>query len=941
MRLKTVIVIIICGCIYITLGCGTREPSTMRVNTLRCEYLEDPLGIGETAPRLSWMLSAEDYARSQTAWRILVASSPENLADDNGDLWDSGKRQEDQTTQIVYDGKPLTSRIQCYWKVMSWDEAKRPTQWSEPAEWSIGLLERNDWEAEWISGPSDRTPTAGTGRDEPGMPASVFRRSFDVDSEIARATIYACSRGIYELNVNGSRVGNDVFAPEWTDYRTRIQYRTYDVTDRIRAGWNAIGATVCDGWYSGFIGWQKRRGMYGLGTSLLVQLEIEYTDSTRNVIVSDDIWKWSEGPIRSADLQMGEVYDARLEIPGWDGPDFDDSGWDTAMVVREPSAVIVPLLSQPVRVTEELIPVEMTEPEPGLYVFDLGRNISGWVRLRVAGEAGTTVTMRHAERLNPDGTIYTENLRLAHATDGYTLKGEGFEVFEPRFTFHGFQYVELSGFPGTPSRDTITGCVVHSDMPEAGTFTCSNDMVNRLAENITWGQRGNFISIPTDCPQRDERLGWMGDALTFVSTAAYNMDVSAFFTKWMQDVVDAQASNGSFNDYVPNPNPTDDNQQAAPAWGDAGIVVPWTMYRFYGDTRIIERHWDAMNDWMAFIEGGNRDHIRRNRLGNNYGDWLSINDDTPKFMLATAFWAQDARCMVEMSEAVGRAEDAVRYQRLYNDIRTAFQETYVASDGRVFPQNGDLERVGEYPASHAYTGGIGESQTGYLLALAFDLMPEDLRQSAAEHLVRKIRDNDGHLSSGFVGIRHLNPVLSTIGRNDIAYQLLLTDTYPSWLYPIQNGATTIWERWDGWTAETGFQNPFMNSFNHYALGSVGAWLYGYVAGIRPDPESPGFKRFIIEPHPGNGLTQAQATYRSLNGLIKSAWTVEANTFTLNVTVPPNTTATVSVPSGGDVSIGIPASASELVTPLGDVDGRKRFSVPSGSYTFVGTDLPPY
>ena len=436
----------------------------------------------------------------------------------------------------------------------------------------------------------------------------------------------------------------------------------------------------------------------------------------------------------------------------------------------------------------------------------------GWVRLKVEGEAGTEVTLRHAEALNPDGTVYTTNLRSARQADTYILKGEGEEVYEPRFTFHGFRYVEVTGYPGEPPLGAITGRVVHSATPPAGSFECSSPMVNKLQENIVWGQRGNFLSVPTDCPQRDERLGWTGDAQVFVRTAAFNMDVAAFFEKWMVDVQDAQSPEGAFPDVAPllRGSGLIDLRWGAPAWGDAGVIVPWTIYRTYDDTRIVERHYSAMARWMEYLYEANPDLIRKNRMGNNYGDWLSPKGDlTPKDLLATAYWAYDAKLMAEMAGATGRSDDAREYRDLNENIRAAFEETYVSPDGRI----------------------KGDTQTGYLLALHMDLLPEELRSAAAEHLVRTIEREDWHLTTGFAGVGYLCPVLTEAGYTDVAYRLLENETYPSWGYTVKNGATTIWERWDGWTEENGFQSPNMNSFNHYSLGSVGEWLYRYVAGI--------------------------------------------------------------------------------------------------------------
>jgi alpha-L-rhamnosidase len=543
----------------------------------------------------------------------------------------------------------------------------------------------------------------------------------------------------------------------------------------------------------------------------------------------------------------------------------------------------------------------------------------GWVRLKVEGEAGTEVTLRHAEALNPDGTIYTTNLRFARATDRYVLRGGGEEVYEPRFTFHGFRYVEVTGYPGEPPLEAITGRVVHSDTPPAGSFECSSPMVNQLQSNIVWGQRGNFLSIPTDCPQRDERLGWMGDAQIFVRTASFNMDVSAFFEKWMVDVEDAQSTEGAFPDVAPLFGDRSEAflRQGSPAWGDAGVIVPWTIYRTYDDARIIERHYDAMTRWMEYLNQANPDLLRRNKMGNNYGDWLSPKGDyTPKDLLATAYWAYDARLMAEMAEAIGRDEDAKGYEQLFEGIRGAFNETYVASDGRI----------------------EGDAQTCYVLALYMDLLPEELRPAAAEHLVAAIEREDWHLSTGFVGVGYLCPVLTETGHSDVAYRLLNNETYPSWGYTISNGATTIWERWDGWTEENGFQSPNMNSFNHYSLGSVGEWLYRYVAGIDLDPQTAGYDRIVIRPHPGGGLTHARGEYDSIRGKIVSAWSIEGNQFNLGVTIPPNTTATVHLPveAGARISEGgKPVEQTEGVKVLRTDDGEVVLAVGSGRYKFVG------
>lgn len=899
----------------VVLACRSNTPSEMRGQQLRCEYLENPLGIDNAKPRLSWKLTSSLRGQRQTAYQVLVASNENLLARDRGDLWDTGRTAGGRTSHIEYSGKPLESRMRCFWKVRSWDQDGRATDFSLPASWSMGLLKKAEWEAHWIR--AESSPQKGPSESfAPGPPPPYFRKTFQIDKPIARAFVYVTARGIFELRINGSLVSEDLLAPEWTDYNRRIQYRAYDIGDMLKTGRNALGAVVADGWYSGYVGMRRLRGNYGLENCLLLQLEVEFEDGTRTRIITDETWLWSEGPIRTADLLMGQDQDARKNMPGWDRADFDDSAWRPVRTAAASEALLVAQPSPPVRIIEFLEPVSTAEPRPGVFVFDLGQNISGWARLKVNGKAGDKITMRFAERLNPDGTIYTENLRSARATDTYICAGGGDEVFEPRFTFHGFQYVEVTGYPGSPRPEAVTGCAISTINLNTGTFSCSEPMVDRLFSNLLWSQRGNYLSIPTDCPQRDERLGWMGDAQIFIRTGSFNQDTAAFFLKFMQDVEDAQSEAGAFPDFAPRLN--DENLirfEGAPAWGDAGVIIPWTLYRVYGDTRIIEKHWDAMERWMGYMRDTNPDYIRTQGVGNNYGDWLSIRANTPKDLLATAYWAHDAQLMSRMAAALGRDDRAAAYTDLFQTIRRVFQAEYVKEDGRL----------------------KGETQTGYLLALAMDLLPAELRDAAASHLVADIAARGGHLSTGFVGCGFLNSVLTEAGHVETAYRLLLNDTFPSWGYSIRQGATSIWERWDGWTEENGFQNPGMNSFNHYAFGAVGEWLYRYVAGIDLDPDIPGYTRFRIRPFPGSGLTWAKAEYDSLHGLIKSGWAWEDGGMILELTVPANTSAVLHVPCSEKDRIeegGVPAAESEGVTYLRKEGDRTLYEVASGSYRFT-------
>lgn len=874
------------------------------ITKLRCEYLNNPLGLGIRQPRLSWVLESGRRGEWQMAYQILVASSSEVLEENTGDLWDTGRVESSQSVHVEYRGTTLKTGQRAWWKVRVWNRDGQPSAYSQPAWWEMGLLESSDWRGQWIGSGEADLPDL--------QPSPYLRKTFAVARSIRSARIYATAKGVYELRLNGQRVGDAVLAPGWTDYDCRIQYQTYDVTDQVRAGNNALGTILGTGWYAGYVGFGNRCKHYGSRPQVLLQLHLVYEDGSSAWITSDDSWKVNrEVPIRYSDLLMGEYYDARLELSGWDTPDYDDSAWSSVAVQPRSDVPLVADCAEPVCVTQEIKPRRITRPVEGVYIYDMGQNMVGWVRLRVKGEAGRQVQLRFAEVLNPNGTLYVPNLRSAKQTDTCVLKGDDEEVFEPHFTFHGFRYVEVMGYPGEPTLDTLVGCVVQSDTPLAGIFECSNPLINQLFQNILWGQRGNFLSIPTDCPQRDERLGWLGDAQIFIRTACYNMDVAAFFTKWMTDVVDAQSAGGAFSDVSPRMT---DLADGAPAWGDAGVIVPWTIYEMYGDTRMIERHWAAMTRWMDYLEQANPGLLRVGRLNNNFGDWVSLNAETPKDVLATAYFAYDAHLMARMASAIGKAEDVVRYMELNEAVKRAFVQAYVSEDGRI----------------------KGDTQTVYVLALFMDLLPDHLRSLAAQHLIKRIKERDWHVSTGFAGVSYLCPVLTEIGATDVAYRLLTTESFPSWLYPVKQGATTIWERWDGWTAERGFQDPGMNSFNHYAYGSIGQWLFQTVAGIDLDPKYPGFEQFIIHPQVGGGLSYIRAEYDSVRGKIASHWQLEGDQFTLTVTIPPNTTATVVLPYHDLQEVlesSLPIQQAEGVEVTSSQDHRLILKVNSGHYVF--------
>jgi alpha-L-rhamnosidase len=889
---------------------------------LRCAHQVDPLGVAPDRVRLSWELEGGGRDRGQHGYQVLVAADEARLAAGDGLVWDSGRVDSAASADIAYAGSPLARAGRYAWKVRVWDERQAVTAWSEPASFEVELDPASGWRASWIGRGRTRgsfQPPAEDGRSDAVVkslyPVPYLRRSFSVDQPVASARLHVTALGLYEARLNGSRIGDAVLAPGWTDYDQRIQYQTYDVTELLREGENVLGALVADGWYSGFVGFDAKRAgtHYGNAPEFLAQLVIEFGDGTDQWIVTDGQWQASFGAIRHADLLMGERQELALEPRGWDLPGFDAGSW-SAVRCRDRDAV--PLVADPgppIRVTQEIAPRSVSVDRAGRHIVDFGQNLPGWLRVQVDAPAGTCIRIRHAEVLDEDGSLYTDNLRTARQADEFTTAG-GPEVLEPRFTLHGFRYAEISGYPGELDPSAIVARVVHSDIAAAGSFESSVPWLNQLFANIDWGQRGNFISVPTDCPQRDERLGWLGDAQIFVRTASYNRDVAAFFGKWMDDVADAQAPSGAFPDIAPRLNL---DWAGAPAWADAGVIVPWTLYRMYGDRGILERHLGAMTAWMDFVERGNPDYLRSRELANNYNDWLAPgDDDTLPELLATAYWAHDAALMAEICEAIGQLDAAAGYRALRAKIGRAFADAFVAADGRI----------------------ASGTQTAYALGLHMQLVPAELRAAAAGYLVEAISREDWRLSTGFVGVGYLLPVLSSTGHTDVAYRLLEQDARPSWRYMVDQGATTIWERWDGWTKEKGFQSAWMNSFNHYALGSVGEWLYRFVLGIDLAPGAVGFDRLVLRPHPGGELSRARGSYRSVRGPISSEWELSGDRFVLRVELPPNVTASVRVPShnASEVRDGDGRGPESIEGFPGAPDVQEAvFEVGSGSHEFAG------
>ncbi len=930
-------------------------PAQLAVSHLRTEHLENPEGLDVRAPRLSWHVASTNRAQWQTAWRVLAAEDPAALAKDRGDLWDSGKVPGDETLNASYGGKPLKSGQVVWWKVQVWDPAGRRSAWSEPARWTMGLLQAGDWKADWISH-HDPTPLRTDRKTLYLPPARHYRKDFVNGQAVRRATLYASALGLVEFHLNGRRVGDAWFEPGWSDYHQRAYVRTHDVTGLLQAGKNRVGAIVAEGWYSGYVGYgllvgygphRSGRYFYGKTPALLAQLEIEYVDGSRQTVVTDPTWEVSsDGPIREADLIMGESYDARKEDPGWANPGtLSFWNWERAIRATENGPALARFFepsgsrevdlgfrapgrlqayaAPPIRVTEGLAAVGLTEPQPGVYIFDLGQNMAGAVQLKIEAPAGTRLKLRYGEMLHPDGRLMTENLRRARATDEYICRGSGgVEIWTPRFTYHGFQYVELTGLPGRPSRDMITGLVLHNDTTITGDFACSDDVMTQFWRNTLWTQRANFIEIPTDCPQRDERLGWMGDAQVYARTATFNADVAAFLSKWIDDVREAQREFGAYPDYAPYPMAHGaPGQTWGTAWTDAGVIVPWTLWMVYGDTRVLENHWASMTRFMDWRQRRAPDFLGR-RDGNTWGDWLNVNEETPIEYVDQCYFAYSAARMMEMADALGKTGEAGRYRDLGRKIQGAWARRYVAPDG---------------------TLAVG-TQTAHVLALWAGLAGRSA-PTLAKALADRIAKNGHHMATGFLGTKSLLGVLTDHGFNDLAVRLYQSRQFPSWGYEVVNGATTVWERWDSFTKEHGFEgdsgknNAAMNSFSHYSFGAVNEWAFRRLGGI--DTDGPGYQRILIRPNPPRPGTNPEQSpidwvrtrYESPRGRIVSAWRRTADRFQQEVEIPANTTAAVELPADS------PDAVTEGGQPVDRVDGVRRVRAGQGRVSLeIGSGL---
>jgi len=781
--------------------------------------------------------------------------------------------------------------------------AEAPGGWADPA------FDDSAWPAAAVVGKYGDGPWGPVGAKSERAPC--LRREFSLRGPVARARAYVTGLGLYELHINGARVGDDVLTPGWTRYDKRVQYQAYDVTSLLREGPNAVGALLGNGWWTGRVGDAARPATWEPNLRFLCQIEVEYADGGTEVIATGDTWKSFPSPILEDDFYDGETYDARLELPGWDRPGFDDSEWRPTVLLDTAPGPLVAQQGPTIQITQDLPAVALTRSAPGVWVFDFGQNMAGRARLKVRGPAGTRVQIRFAEVLKPDGGIYTDNYRSARATDVYILRGDGEEVWEPRFTYRGFRYAELSGYPGDPPRGALLARVLHSAAPSAGTFECSNDLLNRVWRNITWGQRSNMHSVPTDCPQRDERLGWTGDAQAFAATACWNMDMARFFAKWTHDLTDSQGPKGEIPDVAPGPI----GAAGAPAWADAVVIVPWTLHLFYADDRIVAQNYEGMKAWVEYMRARAPGYLYERE---GYGDWIAVQG-SPKKPIGAAYFYYSTSLLADMAAALGRDEDAAEYRLLAARIADAFNAAYLDRD------------TNDYP---------GGTQTASLIPLYFGITPPDRREAVLDNIVRDLHAADDHLTTGFLGTAYLLPLLTGVGQHDLAYRVATQRTYPSWGYMVEQGATTIWELWNSDKA-----GPGMNSRNHFALGAMGRWLFEALAGINPDPSAPGFKRIIVRPRPVGDLQWARADYPSLYGLITSEWRHEGDGLRLRVTVPPNTSAVIHLPLLGldrytitesGKTVARDGERADRVTGLrlrGVEDGCAVFSAAAGAYDF--------
>ncbi|MEY3687191.1 MAG: hypothetical protein RIR84_32 [Bacteroidota bacterium] len=874
------------------------------VADMLCENMHNPVGLSSTPPRFTWKLSSMQNATMQTAYELVVSKA-------NRKVWSTGKVVSDQSVYVSYAGQTLEPDTKYQWQVRIWDNHGNISSWSALSTFHTAFFDSSSWKAKWIG--------IGFEEDKQHRPAQYFRHDISINKEIAQATAYITSQGMYDASINGKKIGNAYLTPGWTSYRKRLQYQVYDVGSMLKKGTNALAAILGNGWFRGTLGWTNNVDIYGKELGLLMQINVVYKDGSKDCFITDENWKSSYGEILSNEIYHGEEMDARKKQQGWNLAGYDDSKWKEVKLLQTGFKHLIPTENEPITLHETIQPVKIITTPKGEKVLDFGQNLVGWVRVKVNGKPGDSILIKHAEVLDKFGNFYIDNMRSARTTAKYTLAGTGEEIFEPHFTFFGFRYIKVEGYNGELKPEHFTAMVLHSDMKPSGDFTSSDPLVNQLQKNIQWGQKGNFLDVPTDCPQRDERLGWTGDAQVFSRTAAFNFNVHNFFNKWLKDVASDQLDNGSVPFVIPNVLGA--GAAGSTGWADVATIIPWNMYLVYGDKKVLETQYNSMKAWVGYMEkNANNDLWNK---GFHFGDWLFYRpfDDndgraavTDKYMIAQCFYAHSIDLLINAANVLDKKDDVAIYGERLKKVKEAYVKEYMTSSGRL----------------------VSGTQTAYVLALQFDMLPDPLRKSAVEKLVDNIQSYNTHLSTGFLGTPYLCEVLTKNGRSDIAYQLLMQKTFPSWLYPVKMGATTIWERWGGMHPDSTFEPASMNSFNHYAYGAIGDWMYRSVVGIDNEDGSVGYKKIRIKPYVVDSLKNAGAYLDTYYGRISNSWKTDAKGIQMETTIPPNTTAIVYFPSDKNVVL----NGKKAFQETGSMRQRSEagytvFELGSGTYLFQG------
>lgn len=824
----------------------------------------NPQGIGTATPRFSWKLASNQRNVTQKAYSIQVKEGTKLV-------WNSGKVSSNQSIFVPYAGPKLKSNQKYQLAVQVWDNLGKPCV-ALKTEFATAFLQVTDWKAKWIS--------SGIAADTVDGRIPHLNKSFVATKTVKMARLFITARGLYEASINGKRIGDAYLTPGWTSYNKHLQYQVYDLTAEIRKGANELDVLLGSGWFRTRIAWENNKNFYGTQTALLSQLEISYTDGSTETIVSDGSWRSGLSSILASEIYDGEKQDLRIKTALFSPVVETKASYD----------VLRAQINEPIRKQEQVAVKQVLRTRSGKVILDFGQNIVGWVKFKAKGHSGQLVKFSHVEMLDKLGEPYFANLRSAKAQASYILSGQP-EIIEPHFTFFGFRYVQVEGYDVVP--EDFTGIALHSDMASSGSFETSNPLLNQLQSNIRWGQKGNFLDVPTDCPQRDERLGWTGDAEVFSRTAAFNFNVNQFFAKWLVDVKADQAPNGAVPFVIPDVLTRtsigkENTQAGAAGWSDASIIIPYNVYTTYGDKQVLENQYESMKAYLNYVRGAAKNDLWN--TGFQFADWLSYRVDdskgmigqksavTDNYLVAQCFFAYNTQLMIKTARILGKTEDYKEWERLLDRIKLQFQKEFMTANGRL----------------------ISETQTAYILALQFDMIPGSLREASLARLVTNIESYKYHLTTGFLGTPFLNPVLTRFGRNDVAFKLLLQDTYPSWLYPIKaHGATTIWERWDSMKPDSTFQDPGMTSFNHYAYGAVGDWMYRTIGGIDTEEfDGAAYKESVIKPELGGGLSFAKTSLETPYGKISTDWRLDSGVFTLTVNVPVNTRASVILPDFG-------------------------------------------